>query len=226
MEGPASVVGNVAVSDIAGGYGGANGVTSPGYNGAAWGIGVSVGTRVGGALIADLTSAEGPGTLTTGSLYGIRSSGGGVLSVHVRVTRFDASGTCAALAGGVSASFSTFHDLDGCIVGESPISNSVVSGVDHCAGVFGGQLSHSVVHDCDLGNGWTNGVIQADPQFLDPSGDLLAVQPLSPAVDAGDPDSDLYCKEPPNNGCRVNAGAWGGTAMAAHSPTATDCPCN
>ncbi len=70
-------------------------------------------------------------------------------------------------------------------------------------------------------------ILDQDPLFTDPAnGDFHLIcnaTECSPAVDAGDPNSD-YTNEPNPNGCQVNMGAYGNTAEAATDPNATHCP--
>ncbi|MFC1544815.1 right-handed parallel beta-helix repeat-containing protein [Gemmatimonadota bacterium] len=73
-------------------------------------------------------------------------------------------------------------------------------------------------------NVWSNGKdyvgmsageadLSVNPQFVAPgSGDFHLV-PFSPAIDAGDPESD-FSKEPHPNGGRINLGAYGNTSQA------------
>ena len=56
-----------------------------------------------------------------------------------------------------------------------------------------------------------------DPLFLNAAGGDFQLGAGSTSIDAGDPAS-LYLNEPGPNGNRINLGAYGGTASAAHSP--------
>jgi len=59
------------------------------------------------------------------------------------------------------------------------------------------------------------GVLSTDPEFVNPSGGDLHLQPTSPAIDAGDPTDD-YSLEPTcdGNNTRINMGAYGNTPEA------------
>ena len=58
--------------------------------------------------------------------------------------------------------------------------------------------------------------IQVDPQFVDAITNDYHLQPGSPCIDAGDPESN-YDLEPQPNGNRINMGAYGNTHLAAPS---------
>jgi parallel beta-helix repeat protein len=66
-----------------------------------------------------------------------------------------------------------------------------------------------------------DGMIIADPLFVNATRADFHLQPGSPCIDAGHPDSD-YSNEPEPNGERINLGAYGNTSQAAvSSPSVT-----
>ena len=83
----------------------------------------------------------------------------------------------------------------------------------------------------DVKDGWPDtGNIHNDPLFIQPgywdANDLWIdgdyhLQPNSPCIDAGDPNTPVG-DEPEPNGNRINMGAYGGTTQASMSPTSTD----
>ena len=69
------------------------------------------------------------------------------------------------------------------------------------------------------------GIGQDDPQLVDAPGRDFHLSPGSPAIDLADSASP-FCLEPDPNGCRANAGAYGGTPAATASVADTPhCPC-
>ena len=66
-----------------------------------------------------------------------------------------------------------------------------------------------------------DGIIEDDPLFVDQE---FHLEPDSPAIDTGDPESD-YCFEPQANGGRVNMGAYGNTPDATAHPDAIQGEC-
>jgi len=91
------------------------------------------------------------------------------------------------------------------------------------------NLRYSAIEDGD--NNGTNGCISADPLFANPAsdwhlrsrggrwttGDIWVTDVVtSPCIDKGDPTSP-YSMEPPNNGGRINMGAYGNTRQASRT---------
>jgi len=66
------------------------------------------------------------------------------------------------------------------------------------------------------------GCLELDPLFVNASGGNLHVEATSPCIDSGNPASQCS-DEPVPNGCRVNIGAYGGTAEATSDPDAPHC---
>jgi hypothetical protein len=81
--------------------------------------------------------------------------------------------------------------------------------------VQSGQAGVYVETGCSLQ--WGDGIVDADPLFMDGVGGDYHLRPLSPCIDAGDPASD-YSSEPMPNGGRINMGAYGNTAEATCTP--------
>jgi hypothetical protein len=111
------------------------------------------------------------------------------------------------------------------------VYNSLSSGsqVSHCI-LWGDSASHEgpemygdcVVSYSDVQGGWAGtGNIDADPMFVDAFGGDYHLLAGSPAIDAGDPNSD-WSNEPWPNGFRVNVGAYGNTEGATRSPAGFD----
>jgi predicted outer membrane repeat protein len=74
----------------------------------------------------------------------------------------------------------------------------------------------------DVQGGWAGvGNIDADPCFVDALDYDFHLLPGSPAIDAGDPNSD-WSNEPWPNGERINMGAYGNTSEATRSPAGFD----
>ena len=97
------------------------------------------------------------------------------------------------------------------------ISNSIISGntTDDLVGVPQAALAYSLTGDASFAG--FNGNINADPLFVDPLNRDYHLQPVSPAVDAGDSGSDSSL-EPASAVSRINMGRYGNTAEAAVSP--------
>jgi len=74
-------------------------------------------------------------------------------------------------------------------------------------------------------NAETYKLLYLDPQFVNEGASDLHLKATSPCADAGDPDAD-YCGEKSPNGCRIDMGAYGGTAAATPKVGAQHCPCN
>ena len=68
-----------------------------------------------------------------------------------------------------------------------------------------------------------SGILNVDPLFVDATMNVH-LKANSPAIDAGDPAAP-YCGEPAPNGCRVDLGAYGGTAHATPKAGAEQCAC-
>lgn len=93
------------------------------------------------------------------------------------------------------------------------ITNSIISG-NHNAdlvGVSPNSVSYTLTGDAFIAS--TNGNIIGDPLFVDPQNGDFHLKPESPAIDAGDPQSD-FSLEPESAVGRVNMGAYGNTAEA------------
>jgi hypothetical protein len=78
--------------------------------------------------------------------------------------------------------------------------------------IHGGQSAAYVERSCLLN--WGDGIIEAEPLFLDEVNADYHLTPSSPCIDTGDPVSD-YSRELTPDGDVVNMGAYGNTAEAA-----------
>ena len=111
--------------------------------------------------------------------------------------------------------------------GAVELRNSIIANVTTAFGTYG----KFAVAWTDLWNagavpGKVNqgpGILNVDPLFVDAKTDVH-LQSTSPAIDAGDPAAP-YCGEPAPNGCRVDLGAYGGTAQATPKVGAKQCEC-
>lgn len=117
--------------------------------------------------------------------------------------------------------------------GKVAVSNSILADMEVCG--FYGETPVDVTwtdlwNTASCGGGMTAGVgiLKVDPQFVDAGkGDvhvLCSTASCSATIDAGDPAA-AYCAEPAPNGCRVDLGAYGGTAQSTAKVGAKQCAC-
>ena len=152
----------------------------------------------GGAVLASASflSCQGVGADGTDNGHGVRVTADGTQMTIYGAIVSQTSGTCLK-TDGTPASFSAIR---------------------------------STLHDC--GSPDTLACIDCqteDPQFVSLSAPVdLHLQPTSPAIDSGHPGDGthgLCSDEPEPNGCRVNMGAYGGTAEATSAEgDDTHCP--
>ncbi|HUW20042.1 MAG TPA: S8 family serine peptidase [Sedimentisphaerales bacterium] len=134
-------------------------------------------------------------------------AGGGMENVDASPTIINCtfSGNYASFGGGIDNYGTSSPNVTNCILwGDNASEEAEICG--------DGLVSYSDVQGGFAGEG----NIDADPRFADAANSDYHLLPGSPAVDAGDPNSE-WSSEPWPNGGRVNMGAYGNTRQATRS---------
>ena len=115
------------------------------------------------------------------------------------------------------------------------LSNSIILGVSGPCLAERESSGSPVIHITHSGLGSCDGaaahqeagvsLFAIGEAFADAATGDLRLLPTSAAIDAGSPTAD-YCAERAPNGCRVNAGRWGGTSKAIPRPESEHCACD
>jgi len=159
--------------------------------------------RCGGVIQSNIISANSgrglhdcDGTIQNNIIAG--NSGGGLSLCHGLVQNNTIWGNVAHQGGALKECNAT-------------LVNCIIWGNGGLQLYFSSTPSYSCIEGW-LGGG--NGNIPFDPYFVDAENGDFHLQPWSPCIDAGDPESD-FSNEPEPNGGRVNMGAYGNTPEAA-----------
>ena len=184
-------------------------------------IGVQISTLTGGAvrhaLIRDIVGGSGTGlristTVDTVyehlSVYGALKTDPSQSGIGIAI---NATQTTPVV---IRNSVSRGHS-NACVSAHPFLSNQLVT------------TEYSAMYACGFSGTLINsqagaGFVEATPQFVAASQGNLHLLPLSPGIDVGVP-TDACGEEPEPNGCRVNAGYYGGTGEATPSDNQPHC---
>jgi alpha-tubulin suppressor-like RCC1 family protein len=184
----------------------------------------NIGAGLGGVQCAAAPSNHG---LAAG--LHITSDEGGLVD-HATIVQVSSPGESAGIAFGQTVNKGG-ADVP-TTVRNSILANTGTWGLGAVMGGWG-EISYSLVtgadvlvdESVDMGNGMLMG---QPPRFVKSGSGNFHLQPISPAIDTGDPESD-FDNEPEPNGGRVNMGYYGNTDEAGLAPGASktdlDAPC-